>query len=87
MHEKIPHQTMRDPDGLRRAMIASGQPAADLAADTGPRWTAEQLQRDYRVIGFAAPYVVVVRRADEVTGTLEFATEDGERAYFSFEPA
>ncbi len=45
------------------------------------------MQRDYRVIGFASLYVVVVRRADEVTGTLEFATENGERSYFSFEPA
>ncbi len=27
MHSKIPHQTMRDPDGLRRAMVA--QRAAD----------------------------------------------------------
>ena len=86
MHSKIPQQ-VRDPDGMRRAMIASGQPAAGLAAHTGPRWTAIELQRDYRVIGFAAPYMVAVRRADEVTGTLEFATEDGERAYFSFEPA
>jgi hypothetical protein len=54
MRSEIPQQ-MSDPDGMRRAMIASGQPVADLAADSGPRWTTEQLQRDYRVIGFAAP--------------------------------
>src|SRR5260370_35544577 len=31
----------------RREMIETGQPAADLAADTGQKWTTEQLKRDF----------------------------------------
>jgi hypothetical protein len=45
----------------QREMIASGQPQADLAADQGQHWTTGELQRDFEVIGFAAPFVVVKR--------------------------
>ena len=76
---------MRDPDGLRRAAIASGESARNLAADTGPRWTTAELAAEFEVIGFAAPYAVVRRRADGVTGSLEFTHDP--RVYFGFEPA
>jgi hypothetical protein len=66
----------------RREMIASGQPAADLAADDGQRWTTEELTQDFEVIGFAAPFVVVRRRSDGALGSLEFTHSP--RTYFGW---
>jgi hypothetical protein len=65
---------------IRRDMIASGQPAADLAADGGRRWTIAELQADFEVLGFAAPFVVVRRRSDGKRGSLEFTHSP--RVYF-----
>jgi hypothetical protein len=56
----------------RRQMIETGQPQADLAAETGQTWTTDDLQREFEVTGFAAPYVVVRRRSDGQLGSLEF---------------
>lgn len=67
---------------LRQAMVEAGVPAADLAADQGPTWDTEALQADFEVIGFAAPFVVVRRKADGVKGTLEFVSHP--RVYFGF---
>jgi hypothetical protein len=68
----------------RRDMIERGQPAADLAADDGQRWTTAELTRDFQVLGFAAPFVVVKRRSDGQAGTLEFTHSP--RTYFGFVP-
>ena len=38
----------------------------------GQTWTTEQLQQDFDVIGFMAPYVVVRRKSDQQTGSLMF---------------
>jgi hypothetical protein len=70
--------------GIRRQMVATGQPAADLAADDGPVWDTAALQRDFEVTGFAAPYVVVRRRSDGAVGSLEFTHSP--RVYFGFVP-
>lgn len=78
--------TVGDPtEATRRAMIESGQPRADLQATNGPRWTTEELTRDYDVLGFSAPFVVVRRRSDGVKGSLEFTHSP--RVYFNFQPA
>ena len=69
-------------EGTRRDMIATGQPAADLAADTGRTWTTAELQADFEVIGFAAPFAVVKRRSDGATGSLEFTHSP--RTYFGW---
>jgi hypothetical protein len=45
-------------------------------------WTTEELQRDYEVLGFAAPFVLVRRRSDGAEGTLEFTHSP--RYYFDF---
>jgi hypothetical protein len=74
---------MNDPtEDIRREMIATGQPAAELAADTEQKWDTTELQRDYNVICFAAPLVVVKRKADGVHGTLMFSGHP--RQYFGF---
>jgi hypothetical protein len=72
-------------DQIRREMVETDQPHVDLAADTGQTWTTEQLQADLSVIGFSAPFVVVRRKSDGKTGTLEFTHHP--RVYFSFEEA
>lgn len=53
----------------------------DLPAE---RWDASTLQRDYDVVGFMAPYVVVIRKHDGVKGSLEF--RHSPRVYFNFQP-
>lgn len=75
-------------ENARRSMIETGVPAADLAdavAAEAPTWTTEQLQQDFSVIGFAAPFVVVRRKSDGQKGTLEFTHSP--RVYFNFEPS
>ena len=73
------------PDELRREMTETGQPQADLAAETGQTWTTEQLRADFEVTGFAAPFVVVRRKSDGAVGSLEFTHSP--RVYFSWSPA
>lgn len=45
-------------------------------------WDTTQLQRDFDVLGFAAPFVVVTRKSDGQKGTLEFTHNP--RTYFNF---
>lgn len=70
-------------ESARREMIESGQPAADLAESLGPRWDTTNLQRDFEVIGFMAPFVMVRRKSDGQKGTLEFTHNP--RVYFNFQ--
>jgi hypothetical protein len=68
--------------GTRKAMIESGQPQKDLSADKGQTWDTEQLQKDFEVLGFMAPFVAVRRRSDGVVGSLEFTHSP--RVYFGW---
>ena len=68
---------------IRKDMIESGQVHADLAAEQGQTWTTGELQRDFEVTGFMAPFVVVRRRSDGAVGSLEFAHSP--RVYFNFQ--
>lgn len=55
-----------------------------MSADqNGQTWDTAELQRDYSVVGFLAPYVVVVRKSDNVRGVLQFTHNP--RVYFGFE--
>lgn len=56
-----------------------------LQAKYGMVWSTEELSRDFEVIGFLAPYVVVRRKADGVRGSLEFQ-HGPPRLYFNFQP-
>lgn len=57
---------------------------ARLEAEYGPGnvWDTNELRRDFNVVGFAAPFVSVVRRADGKHGSLEF--QHSPRLYFDF---
>ena len=57
-----------------------------LADDKIPadHWTTETLQRDFEVLSFLAPFVVVRRKSDGVRGSLRFKHEP--RRYWDFKP-
>ena len=75
-------------EAARRQRLAEINAAAAgreaLEARHGRVWDTQELTRDYEVLGFAAPYVVVRRRADGLRGSLEF--QHAPRFYFNFEP-
>lgn len=48
----------------------------------GEVWNTQELQRDFEVIAFMAPYVVVKHKGTEKIGTLLF--QHSPRFYFSF---
>lgn len=79
---------MNDPtEQLRRERLAEIAAEATsreyLEARHGQVWDTAELTRDFAVIGFAAPLVVVRRKADGVKGSLEFQPHP--RLYFNFE--
>jgi hypothetical protein len=47
--------------------------------------TTAEMQRYYEVLGFAAPFVVVIRKSDRVKGTLMFNHDP--RYYYDFQEA
>jgi hypothetical protein len=53
-----------------------------LEARHGRVWDAAELARDFEVLGFAAPFVVVRKRSDQKLGSLLF--QHHPRFYFAF---
>ena len=76
---------------LRRAMasILNLAPAATKAEAEcwygGQVWDTEELQAEFRVLAFAAPFVFVERKADGQPGSMVFTHLP--RWYFHFQPA
>ena len=80
---------MTDPtESIRRQMVAdiNAEPGSReaLEAKHGQVWDTTELQRDFEVLGFLAPCVVVRRRTDGVKGSLMF--QHSPRFYFGFQP-
>ncbi|HEY7118885.1 MAG TPA: hypothetical protein VH475_20010 [Tepidisphaeraceae bacterium] len=77
-----------DVETMRRAMTATVNASAatrdELAAAHGAVWDTAELQREFEVLGFAAPFVVVRRWADGRKGSLMFQHDP--RFYFAFHP-
>ena len=78
---------MPDPtESIRRQRLAeiNAEPGSRVAmeAEHGQVWDTSELTRDFDVIGFAAPLVVVRRKSDGVRGSLEF--QHRPRIYFNF---
>jgi hypothetical protein len=73
---------------IRRQMVTqiNADPGSrpDLEAKHGQVWDTGQLQDDFQVLGFMAPFVVVRRRSDNVRGSLLF--QNSPRFYHSFKP-
>jgi hypothetical protein len=81
---------MSDPtESIRRAMVAeiNAVPGSREALESqhGRVWDTDEMCRDFEAIGFAAPLVVVRRRADGKKGSLMF--QHNPRFYFNFRPA
>jgi hypothetical protein len=51
----------------------------------GQTWDTTQLQDDFKVVGFSAPYVVVIRKSDSTKGILQFTHNP--RIYWGFQEA
>jgi len=72
----------RDPtENVRRFLIENDFPEKDLEKAT-QRWNTHQLQEDFVVLSFLAPFVLVRRKSDGAKGTLEFTHSP--RVYFNF---
>jgi hypothetical protein len=80
-----------DTEGARRLIV--GQIAAGAVEDPvvgrqilemehGQVWDTQELQRDFDVHGFLAPFVSVVRKSDGAKGALMF--QHRPRFYFDF---
>jgi len=55
-----------------------------LEDEHGKVWDTKEMQQDFIPEGFGAPMIVVVRKSDNVRGTLIF--QHAPRFYFDFEP-
>jgi hypothetical protein len=78
MHD--PTETIRRQEGAE----INAEPARReaLEAKHGQVWDTDELRRDFEVVGFLSPYVVVHRRSDGVKGSLQFQHDP--RLYFNF---
>ena len=54
----------------------------ELPAEEDLQWDTEALRRNFEVLGFSAPFVVVRRRSDGVKGILQF--NHNPRVYFGW---
>ena len=79
---------MHDPtESYRRELTAEinskESDRINLAVEYGEIWDKTELQNDFDVIGFGAPYVEVIRKSDGKRGTVKF--QHSPRYYFSFQ--
>lgn len=82
-------------EDLRRALVAqnaaavqSDNPDAERARletihGKGNVWNTDDMQKQFEVISFAAPFCRVVRKSDRQEGWLEF--QHSPRLYFNFQ--
>ena len=78
---------MSDPtENIRRALVAeiNHDPGSREALEEqhGQVWDTGEMAEDFSVSGFAAPFIVVTRKSDGVTGSLTF--QHSPRFYFDF---
>lgn len=81
-----------DTAAVRREMIETGQSQKDLNAElyaaarrgdeNDPTWTTAELQTEFDVLSFMAPFVTVRRKSDGKLGSLEFTHSP--RIYFGW---
>jgi hypothetical protein len=76
---------MHDETALERASLLPTMPdELKAAVDKGETiWTPSELARDFKVLGFMAPFVVVERKSDGVKGSLTFLHSP--RFYFGWQ--
>lgn len=73
---------------IRRGMVTAinAQPGSReaLEAEYGQVWDTQELQQDFSVQGFMAPFVGVTRKNDGKRGSMMFQHDP--RFYFNFQP-
>ena len=75
-------------EGARRLMVAainydpSSREGLEAQHGKGNVWDTQELQQDFTVLAFAAPFCVVERKADGVKGSVMF--QHSPRFYFGF---
>jgi len=78
---------MDETENIRKEMveIVNSSPSArdGLESLYGKVWDTNELRQDFKVVGFAAPFVVVARKSDGKTGSLMFQHDP--RFYFDFQ--
>ena len=80
--QTVPDSTADIRRELVREINAQPRSRADLVEAHGQVWDTAELSADYEVLGFAAPFVVVVRKSDGVRGSLQF--QHSPRFYYAF---
>lgn len=76
-------------ESIRRQQVAeinadpNGRVALEAKHGQGNVWTTSELQQEFEVLGFMAPFCIVRRRHDGVRGSVTFQHDP--RLYFSFE--
>ncbi len=55
----------------------------ELEEEYGQVWDTQELQNDFKVLGFLAPYIACIRKSDNIKGSMEFQAFP--RYYFDFE--
>ena len=80
---------MHDPtESVRREMTAEINAVEGsreyLEAKHGEVWDTSELQEQYEVLAFMAPFTIVRRRSDGVRGSVMFQANP--RFYFQFQP-
>ena len=78
---------MDETEGTRRTLmeIINANPPDDralLEKEVGQVWDTGEVEQEFEVLAFIAPFVVVRRRSDGVKGTLVF--QHSPRLYYSF---
>lgn len=77
-------------EGRRRIMVAAinydpVQTRAEAEERWGKVWTTDELQKEFEVHGFFAPFIHVTRKSDGAEGSLKFQHQP--RWYFGWEVA
>lgn len=74
-------------EGTRRQLVAdiNSEPndRTRLEDEHGQVWSTQELQQDFDVLGFSAPFVIVRRKSGGRMGSLMF--QHNPRYYFSFQ--
>lgn len=83
---------MDETEGIRREQVTEinsqvvsndkDEERKRLETKYGQVWNTEELSRDFEVLGFMAPYVVVRRKEDGKKGSMTF--QHSPRFYFGF---
>jgi len=78
----IDHHVFSTNSAPRRRVRMDVQVRAELEKKHGKVWDTDEMQRDFQPLQFAAPFIIVTRRSDNVRGTLLFQHQP--RMYYGF---